>query len=172
MKQYQEDFPWTENKKVFCFTSFVSSTRSFDWDLDSLISGQIVNSFGQGKYTVIWLSVREFKNHASRNHVSTSSYACWELRNWSPATWRWLINIDYYRLLSIIGLSINYVCYRLLSIIGLSINYVCYRLLSIIGLSIDYVWIECPDDNLERCAVWVFESMGKVGFSKSLPRYR
>ena len=41
------------NRKQKSLTSFVSSTRSFDWDLDSLISGQIVNSFGQGKYTVI-----------------------------------------------------------------------------------------------------------------------
>ena len=141
MKQYQADFPWTENKNVFCFTSFVFSTRSFDWDLDSWISGQIGNSFGQGKYTVIWLLVREFKNHASRNHVSTSSCM---LRIEKLVIFNMtMIDIDYYRLLSIIGLSINYVW-----------------------------WIECLEDNLERWAVWVFESMGKVGFSETLPWYR
>ena len=49
MKTYQADFPWTENKEVFCFTLSVSGTQSFDWNLDPLISAQIVNSFGQGK---------------------------------------------------------------------------------------------------------------------------
>ena len=66
-------FSLNRKPKSLCFTSFVSSTRSFDWDLDSLISGQIVNSFGQGKYTVNW----EFKNHGSRNHVSIQqAHAC------------------------------------------------------------------------------------------------
>ena len=36
MKTYQADFPWTENKEVFYFTSSVSSTRSFDWNLESI----------------------------------------------------------------------------------------------------------------------------------------
>ena len=72
MKQNQADFPWTENKEVFCFTSSVSSTRSFDWNLEPLISGQIVNSFGQGKCTFDCQS-GNLKNYASGNHVSTSS---------------------------------------------------------------------------------------------------
>ena len=72
MKTYQADFPWTENKEVFCFTSSVSSTRSFDWNLEPLISGQIVNSFGQGKCTFDCQS-GNLKNYASDNHVSTSS---------------------------------------------------------------------------------------------------
>ena len=72
MKTYQADFPWTENKEVFCFTSSVSSTRSFDWNLEPLISGQIVNSFGQGKCTFDCQS-GNLKNYASGNHVSTSS---------------------------------------------------------------------------------------------------
>ena len=71
-KTYQADFPWTENKEVFCFTSSVSSTRSFDWNLEPLISGQIVNSFGQGKCTFDCQS-GNLKNYASGNHVSTSS---------------------------------------------------------------------------------------------------
>ena len=50
IKTCQADFPSAENKKVFCFTSSVSSTRSFDWNLESLISAQIVNSFGQRRF--------------------------------------------------------------------------------------------------------------------------
>ena len=72
MKTYQAYFPWTENKEVFCFTSSVSSTQSFDWNLEPLISGQIVNSFGQGKCTFDCQS-GNLKNYASDNHVSTSS---------------------------------------------------------------------------------------------------
>ena len=94
-----------------------------------------------GKVYSLWLLVREFKNHASRNHVSTSSCM---LRIEKLVIFNMtMIDIDYYRLLSIIGLSINYVW-----------------------------WIECLEDNLERWAVWVFESMGKVGFSETLPWYR
>ena len=62
MKQYHADFPWTEDKEVFCFTSSVSwvhEVLSGIWN--PLISGQIVNSFGQGKCTFNWLLVWEFQ---------------------------------------------------------------------------------------------------------------
>ena len=49
----------------------MSSTRSFEWNLDPLISGQIVNSFGRGKCTFDRKS-GNFKNYSSGN-VSTSS---------------------------------------------------------------------------------------------------
>ena len=71
LKQYQADFPWTENKEVFCFTSSVSSTRSFEWNLEPLIPEQIVNLFGQGKCTFDCQS-GNFKNYSSGT-VSTRS---------------------------------------------------------------------------------------------------
>ena len=60
MKTYQADFPWTENKEVFCFTSSVSSTRSFDWNLESI---NICTNcqFIWSAEVYIWLPVWEFK---------------------------------------------------------------------------------------------------------------
>ena len=60
MKQYQADFPWTENKEVFSFTSCVSSTRSFDWNLESINIWTNCQFIWSGK-VYIWLSVWEFK---------------------------------------------------------------------------------------------------------------
>ena len=60
MKTYQADFPWTENKEVFCFTSSVSSTRGFDWNLESI---NICTNcqFIWSAEVYIWLPVWEFK---------------------------------------------------------------------------------------------------------------
>ena len=55
-----EDFPWTENKVVFCFTSSLSSTRSFDWNLDSINIWTTCEFIWLGK-VYIWLSVWEFQ---------------------------------------------------------------------------------------------------------------
>ena len=71
MKTYQADFPWTENK-VFFFTSSVSSTRSFEWNLETINICTNCQFIWSGKM-YIWLPVWEFKNYASGNHVSTSS---------------------------------------------------------------------------------------------------
>ena len=60
MKTYQADFPWTENKEVFFFTSSVSSTRSFDWNLESINIWTNCQFIWSGK-VYIWLSVWEFK---------------------------------------------------------------------------------------------------------------
>ena len=60
MKTYQADFPWTENKEVFCFTSSVSSTRSFDWNLESINICTNCQFIWSGK-VYIWLPVWEFK---------------------------------------------------------------------------------------------------------------
>ena len=82
-----DDFPWTENKEFFCFTSSLSSTRSFDWNFGRhKYPGQIsVNSFGQGKCTIDFQS-GNIKNCASGNHVSTASCTL-RIENWSPSTW-------------------------------------------------------------------------------------
>ena len=60
MKTYQADFPWTENKEVFCFTTSVSSTRSFDWNLESINICTNCQFIWSGK-VYIWLPVWEFK---------------------------------------------------------------------------------------------------------------
>ena len=59
-KTYQADFPWTENKEVFCFTSSVSSTRSFDWNLEYIHIWTNCQFIWSGK-VYVWLSVWEFK---------------------------------------------------------------------------------------------------------------
>ena len=61
MKQYQADFPWTENKEVFSFTSSVSSSRSFDWNLESINVWTNNCQFIWSGKVYIWLSVWEFK---------------------------------------------------------------------------------------------------------------
>ena len=53
-------FPWTENKEVFSFTSSVSSTWSFDWNLESINIWTNCQFIWSGK-VYIWLSVWEFK---------------------------------------------------------------------------------------------------------------
>ena len=66
-------FPWTDNKEFFCFTSFVSTTRGFDWSLEAIVSTncQFVWS---GKCTFHCHDQSgNSKNYASGNHVSTSS---------------------------------------------------------------------------------------------------
>ena len=60
LKQYQADFPWTENKEVFCFTSSVSSTRSFEWNLEAINTWTNCKFIWSGK-VYIWLSVWEFQ---------------------------------------------------------------------------------------------------------------
>ena len=60
MKTYQADFRWTENKEVFCFTSSVSSTLSFDWNLESINICTNCQLIWPGK-VYIWLPVWEFK---------------------------------------------------------------------------------------------------------------
>ena len=65
--------PWTDHKELFCFTSFVSSTRSFDRSLGAIIctNCQFVWS-GKCTFDCHDQSVNS-KNYASGNHVSTSS---------------------------------------------------------------------------------------------------
>ena len=62
LKQYHPEFPWTENKEVFCFTSSLSmaSTRSFEWNLESINIWTNCQFIWSGK-VYIWLSVWEFK---------------------------------------------------------------------------------------------------------------
>ena len=84
MKTYQADFPWTENKEVFCFTSSVSGTQSFDWNLDPLISAQIVNSFGKGK-CIFDCQSGNLKTMPLAT-MSQQAHAFWELKHWSPST--------------------------------------------------------------------------------------
>ena len=65
--------PWTDHKELFCFTSFVSSTRSFDRSLGAIIctNCQLVWS-GKCTFDCHDQSVNS-KNYASGNRVSTSS---------------------------------------------------------------------------------------------------
>ena len=85
MKTYQADFPWTENKEVFCFTSSVSSTRSFDWNLESINICTNCQFIWSGK-VYIWLPVWEFKKTMPLATMSQQAHACWELKYWSPST--------------------------------------------------------------------------------------
>ena len=87
METYQADFSWTENKKslLTCFTPSVSSTRSFDWNLESLISRQIVKIYlvrGSAHFTVT-LGIYKTMPLAT---MSQHAHACWELKYWSPST--------------------------------------------------------------------------------------
>ena len=76
MKQYQADFPRTENKEVFSFTSCVSSTRSFDWNLESINIWTNCQFIWSGK-VYIWLSVWEFKKTMPLATMSQQAHACW-----------------------------------------------------------------------------------------------
>ena len=85
MKTYQADFPWTENKEVFCFTSSVSSTRSFDWNLESISIWTNCQFIWSGK-VYIWLSVYELKKTMPLATMSQQAHACWGLKYWSLST--------------------------------------------------------------------------------------
>ena len=76
MKTYQADFPWTENKEVFWFTSSVSSTRSFDWNLESINICTNCQFIWSGK-VYIWLPVWEFKKTMPLATMSQQAHACW-----------------------------------------------------------------------------------------------
>ena len=76
MKTYQADFPWTENKEVFCFTSSLSSTRSFDWNLESINICTNCQFIWSGK-VYIWLPVWEFKKTMPLATMSQQAHACW-----------------------------------------------------------------------------------------------
>ena len=76
MKTYQADFPWTENKEVFCFTWSVSSTRSFDWNLESINICTNCQFIWSGK-VFIWLPVWEFKKTMPLATMSQQAHACW-----------------------------------------------------------------------------------------------
>ena len=76
MKTYQADFPWTENKEVFCFTSSVSSTRSFDWNLESINICTNCQFIWSGK-VYIWLPVWEFKKTMPLSTMSQQAHAGW-----------------------------------------------------------------------------------------------
>ena len=81
-RKTKEQQPWNNTKQIF---PEQKTKRSFVWcDLclvrevlagiwNPLISGQIVNSFGQEKCTFDCQS-GNFKNYASGNHLSTSSW--------------------------------------------------------------------------------------------------
>ena len=80
-RKTKDQQPWNNTKQIFLEQktkkSFalrhlcpVHEVLSGIWN--PLISGQIVNSFGQGKCTFDCQS-RNFKNYSSGNHVSTSS---------------------------------------------------------------------------------------------------
>ena len=58
--EYQEDFLWTENKEVLCFTLSVSSTRSFEWNFGTINTWTNCQFIWSGK-GYIWLSVWEFQ---------------------------------------------------------------------------------------------------------------
>ena len=60
LKQYQADFPWTENKEVFCFRSSVSSTRTLSGILEPINIWTNCQFIWSGK-VYIWLSVWEFQ---------------------------------------------------------------------------------------------------------------
>ena len=86
MKTYQADFPWTENKEVFCFTSSVSSTRSFDWNLESINICTNCQFIWSGK-VYIWLPVWEFKKLCLwQPCLNKLMHVDRELKYWSPST--------------------------------------------------------------------------------------
>ena len=60
LKQYQADFPCTENKEVFCFRSSVSSTRTLSGILEPINIWTNCQFIWSGK-VYIWLSVWHFQ---------------------------------------------------------------------------------------------------------------
>ena len=86
LKQYQADFPWTENKEVFALRHLCPVHEVLSGIWNPLISGQIVNSFGQGKCTDLTVSLGISKT-ISLATMSQQAYAYWELRNWLTSTW-------------------------------------------------------------------------------------
>ena len=65
-------FPEQETKKSFALCHLCPVHEVLSEILEPLISGQIVNSFGQGKSTFDCQS-GNFKNYSSGNHVSARS---------------------------------------------------------------------------------------------------
>ena len=94
-RKTKEQQPWNNTKQIFpkqktkksfalCHLCPVHKVLSGIWN--PLLSGQIVNLFGQGKSTFD-CQYKNFKNYYSGNHVSTSSCKFRILRNWSTSTW-------------------------------------------------------------------------------------
>ena len=84
LKQYQADFPWTENKEVFCFTSSVSSTRSFEWNLEAINTRTNCKFIWSGK-VYIRLSVWEFQKlllwHCLNKVVYVENWGTYQLQH-------------------------------------------------------------------------------------------
>ena len=84
LKQYQADFPWTENKEVFRFTSSVSSTRSFEWNLEAINTWTNCKFIWSGK-VYIWLSVWEFQKlflwHCLNKVVYVENWETYQLQH-------------------------------------------------------------------------------------------
>ena len=78
--------PSPENKEVLCFTSSVSSTRSFDWNLESINICTKCQFIWSGK-VYIWLPVWEFKKLCLwQPCVNKVMHVDRELKYWSPST--------------------------------------------------------------------------------------
>ena len=60
LKQYQADFPCTENKEVFCFRSSVSCTRTLSGILEPINMWTNFQFIWSGK-VYMWLSVWQFQ---------------------------------------------------------------------------------------------------------------
>ena len=75
-----------QKKEVFCFTSSVSSTRSFDWNLEPInIWTNCLFGHCQGiVHLTVSLGIQKTMPLAT---MSQQAHACWELKYWSPSTW-------------------------------------------------------------------------------------
>ena len=76
MKQYQTDFPLTENKEVFSFTSSVSTHKVLTGIWNPLLSGQIVNSIGQGIESVHLTVSLGISKTITLTTISQQAHAC------------------------------------------------------------------------------------------------
>ena len=79
-KHTKQIFPEQKTKKSFALHHLCPVHEVLTAIWNTLISAQIVNSFGQGKCTFDWQS-GNLKNYASGNHVSTGS--CMLIENWN-----------------------------------------------------------------------------------------
>ena len=86
LKQYHPEFP--ENKEVFCFTSSLSmaSTRSFEWNLESINICTNCHFIWSGK-VYIWLSDWEYQKLFLWQPCLNKLVHVERLRNWSTSTW-------------------------------------------------------------------------------------
>ena len=76
--------PWTKNKEQKIKKSHLCPAHEVLSGIGNpLISGQIVNSFGQGKCTFDCLGLSETIPLAT---MSQQAHPCWELRNWPTST--------------------------------------------------------------------------------------